>query len=441
MNFTDNIFNKDILNSISDGIFTIDKEFRITFFNKSAEEITGIPKEEAIGKFCKNIFRTEYCDNNCPIIKALNTNTNVQDFDTEFLTKSNNPIPIKLNASVLRNENGVPIGGVVSFRKKYDFVQLKDHLIKNSHFYGIVGMSKQMNDIFNLIIEIADCDAAVLIQGETGTGKELIADAIQITSKRRNRPFIKVNCSVIPENLLASELFGHIKGAFTDAIKDRIGRFELADGGTIFLDEIGEISLQNQVKLLRIIQQGTFEKLGDSVTKKVDVRIIAATNMNLENAIAEGKFRQDLYYRLNVIPIYVPPLRERKEDIIFLVKHFLKKFSMIHKKEISEISDEAMDLIMSFDWPGNIRQLENAIEYAVIRTNNHNQITASKLPSFIRTIPVTPVFENITTKYDSDKILELLNKYQWNKTKVAKELGVNRTTLWRKLKALNDNQN
>ncbi|MCB0732847.1 MAG: sigma 54-interacting transcriptional regulator, partial [Ignavibacteriae bacterium] len=229
-----------------------------------------------------------------------------------------------------------------------------------------------------------DSDAPVFIHGESGTGKEMIANAIQQTSIRKDKVFIKINCSVLPAHLLASELFGHVKGAFTDAVKDRPGRFEIADGGTIFLDEVAEMPLQMQLQLLRVLQEGTFERVGESITRRVDVRVIAATNINIEEALRTGKFREDLYYRLNVIPIEIPPLKDRLVDLIPLVKHFLNKFSLLYKKEINDIDDETLELISNFEWRGNIRELENVIEYSFVRTNNSNIITASKLPPMKR---------------------------------------------------------
>ncbi len=428
----------EILNSLSDGIFSVDKEFKIRFFNSSAENITGLKSTHVIGKYCKDIFRSKFCNNQCPIVSALELKKPIHDLETHF--RFNDVIkPVILNTSIISNENSQPIGGVISFREIMPSIKTEEYLKKNHHFCGIVGLSKSMTNIFNLIIEIADCDASVLIAGETGTGKELIADAIQATSRRKDKPFVKVNCAVLPPNLLASELFGHIKGAFTDAVKDRTGRFELADNGTIFLDEIAEMPVQMQLQLLRVIQNGTFEKVGESITRKVDVRLIAATNLNIEKAIKEGKFREDLFFRLNVIPITVPPLRERKDDILFLAKHFLKKFSVAYKKDIVEIEQDTLDCLMKYEWPGNVRELENAIEFAFIRTNSLEPISICKLPPVIREkYDCKKIDIESNSKQDgslkANEILSLLNKYKWNKSQVARELGINRTTLWRYIK-------
>lgn len=434
-NFNESI---DILNSLPEGIFSVDKEFKIKFINASAEKFVGLKRDQVIGKYCKDVFHSKFCNNQCPIVNALEAKSPVYDLETQFEFDSISR-PVKLYASIINNENAQPIGGIISFREVKPSLNPQEYFNKKHQFCSIVGCSKVMSDIFNLIIEVADCDASVLITGETGTGKELIADAIQATSKRRDKPFVKVNCAVLPPNLLASELFGHVKGAFTDAVKDRTGRFELADNGTIFLDEIAEMPVQMQLQLLRVIQSGTFEKVGESTTRKVNVRIIAATNVNIDKAIRDGKFREDLFFRLNVIPINVPPLRERKDDILILTKHFLNKFNQVYKKNITEIGQEAIELLLNYNWYGNVRELENAIEFAFIRSNKNEKISVYKLPPAIR--------ENYNCKKEkieisnpkinfdkANELLSLLKKNKWNKSKVAHELGINRTTLWRCLK-------
>lgn len=429
---------QEILDSIAEGLFTIDKEFRINFINSAAEKITGFKKDEVIGQLCRKVFRCEINEIECPIAKVLEIDKNIFELKSKIKSKSNSEIPIKLNAAVLKNKNGEPVGGVISFRDiSYD-LDVESYLSKHTNFYGIVGHSKVMTDIFYLIQEIADTDVNILITGETGTGKEMIADAIQKTSRRKDKKFLKVNCGVLPPNLLASELFGHVKGAFTDAVKDRIGRFELCDGGTIFLDEITEMSLQMQTQLLRVIQNGTFEKVGDSESKKVDVRVIAATNSNLSESIKEGKFREDLFYRLNVVPIELPPLRKRKEDIPFLGMHFIKKFNLIYKKNINEIEPDALTILSNYNWPGNIREFENAVEYAFIRTKDKDSLSVCSLPQSIRkneNCANVQIAQN-SVQRNSAQLVKLLEENNWNKSKVAKILGVNRTTIWRQLKSI-----
>ncbi len=310
-------FTQDILDSLAEGIYTVNKDFRIISFNRAAERITGYNREEVLGKFCKNILSSERCLRDCPIARVLESGDNLQDVENTLLTRNGKEIPIVMNSAVFKNSNSVPVGGVVSFRDMSYLENIQSSLIKQSQFHGIIGQSKSMREIYTLIKEIADTNSSVLILGESGTGKELVANAIQAESSRAKKPFIKVNCSVIPPQLLSSELFGHVRGAFTDAKANRIGRFEMADGGTIFLDEIAEMPLQMQLQLLRVLQEGTFERVGESITRKVDVRVIAATNIEIESAIDQGKFREDLYYRLNVIPIIVPAIaREKRRHLL-----------------------------------------------------------------------------------------------------------------------------
>lgn len=432
-----------ILNSLAEGVITVDKEFKITFINEAASMMTGFHKNEVIGKICKSVFKSDYCLENCPIARILKSGKSVFDFDSQIECKNAKPIPIRLNAAVLKDESDNPGGGVITFRDLSEIRKIEALLKEGSNFQGIISNSKSMKEIFTLIEQISDSDAPVLITGETGTGKELIANAIQKLSRRKDKKYVKVNCSVIPENLLASELFGHVKGAFTDAQKERIGRFELADGGTIFLDEIGEMPLQMQPQILRVVQDGSFERLGESVTKNVDVRIITATNINLEKAIESGKFREDLFYRLNVIHIDLPPLRKRADDIPFLANHFLKKYSIIYKKDIPFIEQECLEHLTKWQWPGNVRELENAIEYAVIRNKPDKSLCICSFPAKIRENVYCSQKNNVITNaqvpFENSSLIELLNQHKWNKTKVAQILGIDRTTLWRKLKAMGIN--
>ncbi len=429
-----------ILNSLAEGVITVDKEFKITFINEAASSITGFHKDEVIGKICKSVFKSDYCLDNCPIAKILRSGKSIFDFDSQIECKNSKPIPIRLNAALLKDEQDNPSGGVITFRDLSILKKIEGLLKQESNFHGMISNSKSMTEIFTLIEQISDSDAPVLITGETGTGKELVANAIQNLSKRNKKSYVKVNCSVIPHNLLASELFGHAKGAFTDAFKERVGRFELADGGTIFLDEIGEMPLPMQPQILRVAQDGTFERLGESITKSVDVRILTATNINLEKAISEGKFREDLFYRLNVIHITLPPLRKRADDIPLLANHFLKKFTLIYKKNIPFIEPDCLEHLTKWQWPGNVRELENSIEYAVIRNKPDQSLSVCSFPNkIIENLKCKQKNMSVTADeipFESTTLLELLNQHKWNKTKVAQVLGIDRTTLWRKLKAM-----
>lgn len=431
MNSKEDLLNA-ILDSIGEGLFTIDKNFRITSFNRSAEKITGFSSKDVLNKFCKHVLRTDKCTTGCPLALTLEKGENLYDYDLIIKDKNVRRIKVKVNTAILFTTEKEPVGGVVSFRENMPCLPLDEELKQYTHFDDLVGMSPKMRDIFTLIEEITDSDASVLILGESGTGKEMIANAIQRNSARKYKSFIKVNCSVFPETLLASELFGHVKGAFTGATSDRVGRFEAADGGTIFLDEIAETPLQVQVQLLRVLQDGHFERIGESVTRKVDVRVIAATNMSLEQAFREGKFREDLFYRLNVIPITLPPLRERKIDIPFLVQFFLKKYQLLTSKSITEIDDAAMDALVAYDWPGNVRELENVIAYLFARTKG-DSISSEKLPHRIQKVNYSAGEES----RHADSLMEIktvLSKNRWNKTLAARELGIGRTTLWRRMK-------
>ncbi|VAX28999.1 Nitrogen regulation protein NR(I) [hydrothermal vent metagenome] len=431
----------NILNSLPEGVYVIDKEFKIRFINKAASKITNIKPEEVLEKICRTFCKSERCEIGCPITEVIRTDKNILDLETTIQNKDGNIIPIILNASLLKDEYGDPLGGIISFKVNRK-IGYEKYFKETDNFYGIIGKSKVMKSVFTVIREISNSFATVLITGETGVGKEMIANAIQKTSTRKDAPFVKVNCAVLPSNLLASELFGHVKGAFTDARNDRIGRFEFADGGTVFLDEIAEIPIEMQAQLLRVIQDGTFERLGESTPRRTDVRIIAATNKNLTEAIAQNKFREDLYYRLNVVPIEVPPLRERKEDIIHLMNYFLKKYSLKYKKNIELVDNETMDIFLNYDWPGNVREMENCIEYAFIRSKRDDQICVCSLPPFIRTgkkCGEKLSVKEIEIDEKTETLLALLRQNNWNKTKVASILGVDRSTIHRRLKNLNKN--
>lgn len=432
-----------ILNSISEAVFTVDKNLRIKYFNDAASELTGYSKDEVLDKICKRVFKPSNCCSQCPLLMVLETKKKITDYYSDICAKNGELKQVKMSASLLKNEDGEPDGGIISVTPVSEIEKLQRELVDGTDFHGIVGKSQPMREIFSLIEDVAGSNAPVFIRGESGTGKEMVANAIQLLSERRFKPYLKVSCSVFHDNLLASELFGHVKGAYTDAHRDRLGRFEVADSGTLFLDEIAEIQLNMQIKLLRVLQEGTFERLGESVTRKVDVRIIAATNIDIEKALKSGNLREDLYYRLNVIPIVVPPLRERTDDIPLLVYHFLKKFAKIFNSGEKTIDDESLDILMRYNWPGNIRELENIMEYLFVRSQRENKISASKIPESIRSVnPPSPrvhdrFIKNILANSgERSTIISVLEKHRWNKGKTASELGMGRTTLWRKMKEL-----
>lgn len=424
-----------ILDSLPEAVYIVDKEFKIVFVNRSAAEITGVTPSDVIGRVCRSFCKSERCQIGCPITEVLRTGKNILDLESSIQNTLGKLVPIKLNAALLRDERDEAIGGIISF-KVNSKINFKEYLSSRDNFYGIVGKSKLMKELFMSIDEISRSEANVLISGETGVGKEMVANAIKETSIRREKKYVKVNCGALPDTLLASELFGHVKGAFTDAHKDRIGRFEFANEGTIFLDEITEIPINMQTRLLRIIQEGTFERLGESFERKVDVRIIAATNKNITEEIKSNRFREDLYYRLNVIPIHIPPLRERKEDIVFLTEYFIKKYSNKYNKRIESADSESLEIFFNHDWPGNVRELENVIEYALVRSKREDYLCVCCLPPSMRSKNKCERSSTGSVKVEDEKvetIIALLRQNNWNKTKVAKILGINRSTIHRVL--------
>jgi DNA-binding NtrC family response regulator len=342
-------------------------------------------------------------------------------------------IILTVRSSLQDKINGLNLGADDYLTKPFVNVLLTQALEKRYSFDNILGKNARMQEVFELISDIADTDSTVLIQGESGTGKELIARAIHFNSDRKTKPFVVANCSAYSQNLLESELFGHEKGSFTGAIRRKIGRFEMANGGTIFLDEIGEVSPPTQILLLRVLQDHRFERVGGEETLEVDVRVIAATNKNLTEEMKKGTFREDLYYRLNVIPIFVPPLRDRKDDITTLASHSLQKFSRERGKEVTGFSPEVMEILLAHSWPGNVRELENVIEHAII-VAKQDKILPKDLPQYLLQKPLA--VQELTTLQDYEKnlILRTLQQTNWNKHKAAKRLNINRSTLYGKMK-------
>ncbi len=433
-----------IVTSLADGVFTVDNNLRITSFNKGMEKLTGLRESDVTGLTCRDILNADNCASNCPLSHTLKNGYGLANVMERIVSKSGGTIPVLISTAVLK-EGAVNKGLIATIRDASEIEKLRKEVNNRYRFSNIVGKSVPIQQIFELIETLRDTDCAVLIEGESGTGKELVARAIHHESDRRNKPFVKVNCSAIVEGLFESELFGHVRGAFTGAVKDKIGKFELAEGGTIFLDEIGEMPMALQSKLLRVIQEKEFEKVGDTKTIKVDARVIAATNRNLQDEIKTNNFREDLYYRLCIVPVTMPPLRERREDIPLLVNHFIEKCSIKipNKQKIVEITSTALSALMDYDWPGNIRELENAVEHAYIRSKT-NKIDLDSLPhSIIKNNLKEPLNNFIASPQTGGDEMEklqlkaLLTKYSGNKTKVAKDLGLSRTTLWRRFKKHN----
>lgn len=436
--FTENARLISILNSITDGVLTVDNEWRITSFNPAAERITGHKAENIMGKQCYEVMKSETCKTNCPLRKTMATKIPVYDYEIEIVSARGETIPISVNTALLIDEENEIIGGVETFRDLSIYKHLSEELNLRYSFANIIGKDKKMQEMYSLLDVVSPTSTTILIMGETGTGKELVARAIHHNSSRKNNPFIKVDCTALPETLLESELFGYKKGAFTDAKTDKPGKFELADSGTIFLDEIGELPPSIQAKLLRVLEEHEFEPLGGIKTVKIDVRIITATNRDLQQAIKQGKFREDFYYRLNVVPITLPPLRERTEDIPLLIEHFIKIFGKRFNKTITNVSSDAMDLLLDYPWPGNVRQLEHAIEHAFIHCTGRiiqtghlpDEITQKSSLSVDRILKTEDPIEEI----EKEVILEALKRNNWDREKTAKILKISRITLWRKMK-------
>ncbi len=424
-----------ILDSIADGVFTVDKEWRITSFNKSAERITGFSRAEAIGQYCYEIFRTNVCLERCALRETMETKQNIINKELNILDKYNQEIPVSISTAVLRDKKGKIIGGVEIFRDLSLIKELDREIHAKYSFHDIISKHPAMINLFRILPDIARSEAIVLIQGKSGTGKELFAHAIHNLSPRREGPLIIVNCAALPETLLESELFGYRKGAFTDAKQDKPGRFQLAEGGSIFLDEIGDIPPAVQAKLLRVVESREFEPLGGTTPVKADVRIIAATNRDLQRLVGKGQFRDDLYYRLNVMRIDLPPLRERGGDLPLLIDHFIRKFNRKMGKEIQGVSEEAMNALMNHPYPGNVRELENIIEHAFILCKG-SYVLKEHLPPYLHDHKAPVAEKKSIRKLEEEHIIHTLQTCGDNLTKAAKELGIHRTTLWRKLRKM-----
>lgn len=428
---------KVILECISDGVFTIDYNWEITSFNRAAEEITGISRKDAIGRHCWEVFRSNMCEEGCALKKTMEEGRPFISTSGYIINSEKKRIPITTSTSLFIDKNGDVIGGVETFRDHSLVEELRKELSSNFKVEDIVSKSAAMKKIFNILPQISDSDSSVLIEGETGTGKELMARAIHNMSLRKDKPFIAINCGAMPDTLLESELFGYKKGAFTNAIKDKPGQFALAHGGTIFLDEIGDTSPAFQVSLLRVLQEHEFTPLGGLSKEKTDVRIIAATNQDLSELLKKNQFRQDLYYRINVIRLTLPPLRQRMEDIPLLVERFISKLNLLQKKFIQGMDTRVLQTLMSHDFPGNIRELENIIEHAFVLCSE-GYIKLHHLPGFLSL--QTPVIED-----DKDDLLKTLKirlitdalaRNGNNRNAAAKDLGIHKSTLFRRIKKL-----
>jgi PAS domain S-box-containing protein len=431
---------ESILESISDGVFTVDLEWRVMSFNRAAEKITGMTRGEAIGKLCSEVFRCSLCEDECALRRTLKTNKPIIGKSGYIINAKGNRIPISISTAALRDKTGRVIGGAETFRDLSEIEVLRRELEGRFQIGDLVSRSPLMQKVFEILPAIAGSLSTVLILGETGTGKEVIARMIHSLSLRHKGPFIAVNCAALPDTLLESELFGYKAGAFTGATKDKPGRFALAKGGTLFLDEIGTISPALQVRLLRVLQERTYEPLGSVRSESTDARVIVATNKDLAEQVSRGNFREDLYYRVNIIRVELPPLRRRKEDIPLLVEQFIDRFNRLQKKSIKGVNMETLSLLMAHDWPGNIRELENVIERSFILCGG-DYIGIKHLPEELtahsKELAFSSDIKTARKLLDVQAIRAALERNRLNRLAAAKELGIHKTTLLRRIKKLN----
>ena len=433
-----------ILSSIADGVFTVNSERIITSFNRAAEKITGIPASQAIGKHCQDVFHSDICEN-CLIKGTLETGIDAIDRPVNIINSQGEKIPISISTAVLKDEEGNALGAVETFRDLSTIEHLRKELSRNYSLEDIISKSPKMHKLFSILPDIAESESTVLIQGPSGSGKELFARAIHNLSPRKKSNYVVINCGTLPAQLFESEIFGYVKGAFTDARKDKKGKLAAVNGGTVFFDEIGELPLSIQVKLLRLLQEREYEPLGSTETIKADIRIVAATNKDLKKLVAQAKFRDDLYFRLAVVKFELPPLKDKREDIPYLVDHFINKFNAKTGKKIISVSPNVMSTLMSHDFPGNIRELENIIEHGFVLCRGSIIKREHLPPELIRIekdsevnkdILSTPVTESID---EQNQIIATLRNCGGVISNAAEELGVHRTTLWRKIKRYNIN--
>ena len=426
-----------ILDSVAEGVFTVNENMVITYFNKAAGRIIGMPRDKAVGQYCFDVLRSNICETECPIRFSIDTGGETIDRHKNILRVDGKKIPVAISASVLRDDNGKMIGGVETLRDLSKIEALEKEIHKQYTFEDIISKNNKILQIFNILPNISESNSTVLIQGPSGTGKELFARAIHNLSNRKDGPFIAVNCGALPDTLLESELFGYVKGAFTDAKKNKPGRFELAKGGTIFLDEIDSLPLSTQVKLLRVLQEKEFEPLGATSSIKTNVRVISATKYDLYELVQNDKFRDDLFYRLNVVKIELPSLKERRDDIPLLIQHFIEKFNHYMHKSINRVSDDVLKLLLNYSFEGNIRQLENIIEHAFVMCQTE-EISLEHLPPEIYLLDFKNGIDAISDiplkESEYRTILKALNKHHWNTLDTANELKIHRSTLWRKMK-------
>jgi len=434
-----NQFYDVILNCIADGVLTVDKDRIITSLNRAAERIIGVPRDEAVGRHCYDVFRTNICADACALERSIQTGRQMVNVIVSMVNAQGRKIPISVSTAALHSKGGILIGGVETFRDLSAISGLRKELTKNYTFEDIISKNPKVRKIFSILPDIAQSDSTVLIDGPSGSGKELFARAIHNLSKRREKRNVVINCGAIPETLLESEFFGYMKGAFTDAKGDKPGKIALAEGGTVFLDEVDTLTPLLQVKLLRVLQEREYEPLGATVPQKCDIRIIAASSRDLAELVREGVFRRDLYYRLNVIKIHLPPLADHLEDIPLLVDNLRNRLNLRMDKQIMWVSDEVVELLMGYDYPGNVRELENAIEHAFVLCKG-SVIEVEHLPDELkeRVVSVEQRYPakslTLLDRAERAAIFQVLRKNSGDRERTAQDLSISKSTLWRRMK-------
>jgi sigma-54 dependent transcriptional regulator, acetoin dehydrogenase operon transcriptional activator AcoR len=419
-----------ILDNLKEGIIAHDLERRIFFFNAEAERITGYSRYEVMGRDCHDVFEAPFCGRHCSFCGEAPVTAEHVAYPLNVATKQGELRRVEFSATMMRDERGELVGVLAAFNDVTELRELQRRSAEVNRFSNIIGGDPKMRSVYQQIVEVAQYDFPVHLFGETGTGKELVANAVHNESRRAGAPFVPINCGALPEGLIESELFGHVKGAFTGAIRDKKGRFELADGGTVFLDEVADLPKSLQVKLLRFLQEGTVEKVGGERIIAVNVRVISATNKDLRKEVQRDAFREDLFYRLNVIPIYIPALRERPNDIPLLATHFMQQVAERSGRAMPAIGDAAMSLLMDYPWPGNVRELQNAVQFAIVRCNG-KMVTPGDLPMELRALDPNPMRTERFRKLDLQAVRDALVKTGGNKAGAARVLGVGRATLYR----------